>query len=331
MTNLSSDNKGDNQGDSQTVLNQIVLEFLKEQKRKRRGRWFVRSVILIGLLVFLYNNLELMATHSEEKNQPHAGLIDVDGTIFDAEMASADNFLKGMELAYKSPGLKAVILRINSPGGSPVQADYMYNIIRSFKHEYPTVKTYAVCVDICASAAYYIAAAADEIYANPASMVGSIGVLYNGFGFSDAIQKLGVSRRLQTAGKNKGFLDPFMPEVPEQKAFLQTLLNEVHQQFINKVKEGRGERLKVDDLTFSGLFWTGSQARERGLIDGFASAGELAKQTIKVDKIINYTHKQSVFEKFSKDIGEMASNPLTGALRGGLLSLSPSQLLWPQS
>ncbi len=306
MTNLSSENNTD----SQMVLNQLVLEFMREQKRKRRGRWMVRGVIIFLLLSLFYKTSDFLTDNSADKDKPHAGLIDVNGTIFAAEAASADNFLKGIEAAYQSTGLKAMIFRINSPGGSPVQADYIYNIIRNYHVRYPKIKTYAVCVDICASAAYYIAAAADEIYANPASMVGSIGVLYNGFGFTDTLQKVGVTRRLQTAGENKGFLDPFSPEKPEQKAFLQTLLNDVHRQFIHKVKEGRGNRLKIDDQTFSGLFWTGQQAKDRGLIDGFASAAELAKTTIQVSNVIDYTYTQTMFEKMSKTMGEIAGNPL---------------------
>jgi protease-4 len=224
--------------------------------------------------------------------------------------------MKGLDAAYKSPGLKAMIFRINSPGGSPVQADYMFNAIQFYREQYPQVKTYAVCVDICASAAYYVAAGAEEVYANPASMVGSIGVLYNGFGFEDSLKKLGMTRRLQTAGENKAILDPFLPEKPADKVFLQTMLDQVHQQFIAKVKEGRGDRLKIDDLTFSGLFWTGQEAKTRGLIDGFASAGELAKQTIKVDQIIDYTYKQNWMDKLSKNMSTMIKNPLMGASVG---------------
>ena len=306
MTNLSSEKNTD----PQTVLNQVVLDYLREQKRKRRGRWVWRGVILLLILSFSYKIPGVMNDDSALKAKPHAGLIDINGTIFATESGNADDFLKGMESAYKSKGLKAVIFRINSPGGSPVQADYIYTIIRHYHERHSKIKTYAVCVDICASAAYYIAAAADEIYANPASMVGSIGVLYNGFGFTDTLQKVGVTRRLQTAGVNKGFLDPFSPEKPEQKAFLQTLLNDVHEQFINKVKEGRGSRLKIDDLTFSGLFWTGQQALDRGLIDGFASAGDLARTTIKVHQLIDYTYTESMFDKVSKTIGTIAGNPL---------------------
>lgn len=309
MTTFSSEDNTN----SQTVLNQIVLEYMREQKRKRHGRWVWRTVIVLLILSFFYNNSMFMGDDSALKAKPHAGLIDINGTIFATETANADDFLKGMESAYKSSGLKAIIFRINSPGGSPVQSDYIYNIIRHYSKRYPKIKTYAVCVDICASGGYYIAAAADKIYANPSSMIGSIGVLYNGFGFTDILQKVGVTRRLQTAGVNKGFLDPFSPEKPEQKEFLQTLLNDVHEQFISKVKEGRGDRLKIDDLTFSGLFWTGQQALDRGLIDGFASAGDLARTTIKVHQIIDYTHAESMFEKMTKTMSTMAANPL-GAL-----------------
>ena len=304
----------DNQSDGQQVLNQIVLEYLREQNRQRRWRWIFRGLIACLILGAVYWNDRGMDDFAVSKTKPHAGLIDVEGGIFDAESGSADAFMKGLDAAYKSPGLQAMIFRINSPGGSPVQADYMYNAIQYYRHQFPKIKTYAVCVDMCASAAYYIAAGADEIYANPASLVGSIGVLYNGFGFVDGLKKLGVTRRLQTAGVNKAILDPFSPEKPSDQVFLQNLLDDVHQQFIEKVKEGRGDRLKIDDQTFSGLFWTGHQAKERGLIDGFASAGQLVHEKIKLEHVINYTHKESVLDKLAKNMSALANNPLTGAL-----------------
>lgn len=310
---MNNSSTNDN-SDSQALLNQIVIEFMREQKRKRRWRWLFRGLILLVIIFVFYKIPGLSEDSKGGNSKPHVGLIDVTGTIFDTDAASADNFAKGLDAAYKNQGLKALILRINSPGGSPVQADYMYNSLQYYRQRYPTIKIYAVCVDLCASAAYYVAAGAHEIYANPSSMVGSIGVLYNGFGFVDALQKLGVTRRLQTAGVNKGFLDPFSPSTPDQQQLLQTMLNDVHLQFINKVKEGRGTRLKIDKETFSGLFWTGTQAKERGLIDGFASTGELARNIIKLDQLINYTHKQSVFEQMSKNIGTAMANQLPAAL-----------------
>lgn len=238
----------------------------------------------------------------------------MNGTIFEGKAAGSEAFVNSMTDAFKNKGLKALILRINSPGGSPVQADYMFNSIRKWRKEYPNVKIYAVCVDICASAAYYVAAAADEIYANESSLVGSIGVLYNGFGFVDIMEKTGISRRLHTAGANKGFLDPFSPEQPGQTLLLQNMLDDIHQRFINQVKLGRGSRLKIDDQTFSGLFWTGTQAKERGLVDGFASSGQLAREIIKIEKIVDYTHKDSVFERVSKQIGTVIADQLPLAL-----------------
>ncbi|MGQ3892272.1 S49 family peptidase [Legionella sp. CNM-4043-24] len=258
----------------------------------------------------------------DAKKAKHIGLIDVSGAIFDSQAAGANNFVKSLDNAYKSSGLQALIIRINSPGGSPVQADYMYNALQYYRKTYPAIKVHAVCVDICASAAYYVAAAADDIYANESSLVGSIGVLYNGFGFVDSLQKLGITRRLQTAGVNKGFLDPFSPVEPAQEQLLQVMLDDIHQQFIAKVKLGRGDRLKVDDQTFSGLFWTGTQAKERGLIDGFASTGQLARDVIRLEKMTDYTYKESMFERVSKSIGTAIADqlPLALGIRPGITS-----------
>lgn len=300
MNNSSSNENPD----SQSLLNQIVIEYMRDRKRKHRWRWFFRALVLLLVLLAFYRLSTLGVEDKSLRSKPHVGLIDVNGSIFDTQTASAENFVKGLDAAYDdNNGLKALILRINSPGGSPVQADYMYNAVQYYRKKYPDIKVYAVCVDMCASAAYYLAAAADEIYANPSSMVGSIGVLYNGFGFVDSLQKLGVTRRLETAGANKGFLDPFSPMSPEQGKLLQSMLDDIHKVFISRVKEGRGSRLKIDNLTFSGLFWTGLQAKERGLIDGFASSGQLARDLVKIEQVIDYTYKQSVLERVAKNIG----------------------------
>ncbi|WP_028387601.1 S49 family peptidase [Legionella fairfieldensis] len=299
--------------DAQALLNQIVKDYMREQKRKRRWRWVMWIIAFLLILLFTRQ----FAFNEEDKSlrtKPHVGLVDISGTIFDTQSASAENFAKSMDAAYENIGLKAIILRINSPGGSPVQADYMYNTVQYYRKKYPDVKVYAVCVDMCASAAYYVAAAADEIYANPSSMVGSIGVLYNGFGFVDTMHKLGVTRRLQTAGSNKGFLDPFSPVTPEQQAILQNMLDTIHLVFINRVKEGRGNRIQVDNLTFSGLFWAGQQAKERGLIDGFASSGQVAREIVKIDQVIDYTHKPSIFERVAKNIGTAIADQLPLAM-----------------
>lgn len=298
--------------DSQALLNKIVLDYLKENKWKRRWRWLLRFVFLLVLIILSYQILTVSG--DETDNKAHVGLIDINGEIFDGKDANADDFVKGMQSAYKNKEMKALILRINSPGGSPVQAEYFYNTIKYYRSKHPDIKVYAVCVDLCASAAYYTAAAAEEIYASPASMVGSIGVIYNGFGFVDLINKIGVTRRMQTSGANKGFLDPFLPESEQQKQKLQTMLDLIHQIFINRVKEGRGSKLHVDDETFSGMIWTGEQAMTKGLIDGFASSGQLARDIIKVDMIVDYTHKPSLFDRVIKSLGAAIADELPTSL-----------------
>lgn len=303
-----------NSADSQVVLNHIVLDHLKEQKHKRRWRWIRRAVYLVVIIYIMY---QFFLFNGEEKLlriNPHVGLVDLNGAIFDSLNNNSENFAKSLDSAYKSPGLKALIIRINSPGGSPVQADYMFNTINYYRKKYDDVKIYAVCVDVCASAAYYVAAAADEIYANPVSMIGSIGVVYNGFGFSSAMEKLGIDRRLQTAGANKGFLDPFSPNNTNQQHLLQVMLDDVHKHFIDQVKKGRGDRLKINDNIFSGLFWTGAQAIDYGLIDGFASSGELARDIIKIEPIINYTYKVNMLERFAKNMGVAFADHLPNML-----------------
>lgn len=289
--------------DAQTLLNQIVVEFMREQRRRRRFRWIVRLFFLALVIVGSYQVITDFAETSQARMKPHVGLININGEILDNGEVNSDDFAKSLDAAYNNnKSLKAVLLRINSPGGSPVQADYMYNQIQYYRKKYPEVPVYAVCVDLCASAAYYVAAAANEIYANPSSMVGSIGVLFNGFGFMDTMQKVGVTRRLFTAGKNKGFLDPFSPLNPAQVQVLQAMLDAVHTTFIDKVKAGRGNRLKIDADTFSGLIWVGMQAKNRGLIDGFASAGQLIREKIKIDQVVDYTVKPSVLQRFSKNM-----------------------------
>ncbi|MDX2347187.1 MAG: S49 family peptidase [Legionella sp.] len=299
---------------SQEVLNQLILDHLVERKRKRVWRWVLRGVFILFLVWTFYGAFMSHRSDIAARVGSHVGVINIKGEITDKQAASAENFQESLEHAYENKGLKALVFRIDSPGGSPVQADYMYDAVQYYKKKYPGVKTYAVCMDMCASAAYYVAAAADEIYAAPSSMVGSIGVIYNGFGFVDSLNKLGATRRMQTAGKNKGFLDPFTPEKPEDVAYLQRMLDLVHQQFIDKVKAGRGTRLKVDNETFSGLFWTGIQAKERGLIDGFASTESLGRDVIKVDTFVDYTTKENVMELLSKNLGTEVANRLPAAM-----------------
>lgn len=303
-----------NDENSQTLLNQIILNYMQEKNSQRKWRWLKRIVMIAIAIFIIYQVVAINKDDQLSRTKDHVGLIDISGAIFENQPAGSEALVKSLDDAYKSTGLKALILRINSPGGSPVQAEYMYNSLKFYQKTHPDIKVYAVCVDACASAAYYVAAAADEIYASPSSMVGSIGVVFNGFGFVDIMQKFGVSRRLHTAGVNKGFLDPFSPENPEQVQKLQTMLDIVHQQFIARVKEGRGDKLKMDDSLFSGLFWTGEQAKGLGLIDGFASSGQLAREVIKIEEIIDYTSKQSIFERIAQNIGVAFADKLPESL-----------------
>lgn len=306
----------DNFNDSQTVLNYLVHDFVVQQKRQRRWRLFKRGMFI---LFFVFIISQMVLAYLEEKKieaKPHVGLIDIKGEIAENSPANADNFSKGLGRAYKNPNMKALIVRLNSPGGSPVQADYMFNTLGYYQKKYPTVKVYAVCVDSCVSAAYYVASRAQEIYANPSSMVGSIGVIYSGFGFSQVMDKLGVTRRLYTAGKYKGLLDPFSAEVPGQKVYLQHMLDQVHQQFIEKVKLGRGSRLKIDANTFSGLPWTGIEGKDRGLIDGFASSGEILRDKINLDDVIDYTEKPNLIDQVSRNMGASMSVVLGSQFEG---------------
>ncbi|KTD67456.1 signal peptide peptidase [Legionella steelei] len=306
---MTNDHSSNSTPDSQALLNQVIIDYIKEAKRKRRWKWFMRVIYLLIILFIAYRVLVSTNEDVGTNIKPHVGVIDIIGEMSEAK-ANADDFAKGLDSAYKNSGLKALIVRINSPGGSPVQAEYMYNIIKFYQKKYPDVKIYSVCVDACASAAYYVAVATENIYASPASMVGSIGVLYNGFGFVDLMNKIGVARRLQTSGANKSFLDPFSPETDFAKQKLQVMLDQVHQQFINRVKEGRGSRLHIDDETFSGLFWTGEQALTMGLIDGLASSGQVARDVIKVPEVVDYTHKQNLFDRVTRNLGTALADEL---------------------
>lgn len=297
-----------------STIEKLLLEGIKEQKRRRR--WSIFFKLLFFAWLFLLASLFIPAKEISDGHRikKHVGLVDLDGAIFDGAEASADHVVEGLTEALKDPKTVAVILRINSPGGSPVQADDIYNNVMRLRRDYPDKKVYAVCRDVCASAAYYVASASDQIYANPATLVGSIGVLMDGFGFTNAMQKIGIDRRLFTAGSEKSFLDPFSPLKPQDVTYAQDILNQVHQQFINAVKKGRGSRLKKDPILFTGLAWTGEQAKDLGLIDGFGSAGYVARNIIHVDNIVNYTKKPGLFEQLSKSMGASFSHEIAATL-----------------
>lgn len=287
----------------QSLVNELAREVLHEQRRNRRWGIFFKSLFALYLLsflvIFVAKNTEITSFSGEK----HTALIEINGVIATNTEARADYVVTGLRHAFEDKNTQGIILRINSPGGSPVQAGYINDEIKRLREEHPDIPLYAVITDICASGGYYIAAAADKIYANKASIVGSIGVIMSGFGFVDAIEKLGVERRLLHAGKNKGFLDPFQPLKQDEESHIQGLLDEIHQQFINVVKEGRGDRLVDDEKLFSGLFWSGEESIKLGLVDELASASEVARDVIGAEDIVDFTRRENYLDRFAKQMG----------------------------
>ncbi|WP_461537139.1 S49 family peptidase [Spongorhabdus nitratireducens] len=299
------------------LLRELLVTQQKDQRRDRRWRIFFRLMGFGWLFLItwaLMSGGSGVKTSAATEAATHVGLVDVRGPIGAAEEANADLIVTALRGAFEAPASKAVVLRINSPGGSPVQSGYVYDEISRLKALYPEKKVYAVISDIGASGAYYIAAAADEIYADKASMVGSIGVVSSGFGFVEAMKKLGISRRTYTSGEYKDFMDPFQPQEKATVAHWQSTLDNVHQQFIKAVRDGRGERLKEDKKTFSGLVWTGEQALDRGLIDGLGSTSFVAREVIGVEKLVDYTVTPSPLERFAKQLGAGAGQVLATSL-----------------
>lgn len=292
------------------LMAELAQESLKERKRARRWGIFFKLltfaylVLLLGLLATpALEEVDGMATAA-----PHTAVVRVDGVIADDSEASADRIITGLRKAFESKQAKAVILRINSPGGSPVQAGYVYDEMRRLRKQYPKKPLYAVITDVGASGGYYIAAGADEIYVDKASIVGSIGVIMGSFGVVDAMQKLGVERRLMTAGANKGILDPFSPMKEGEKVHLQSMLDAIHQQFILAVKQGRGDRLKDAPGLFSGLFWSGEQGVALGLADGVGSSSYVARELVGEEKLVDYTVSENLLDRFAEKLGVGAAS-----------------------
>ncbi len=294
----------------QDIVNRIAQEAVAEQRRARRWGIFFKFFFAAYLLLFLIIYLPVDWREAGITGEKHSALVDIEGVISNDALASADYIVTGLRAAFEDSNTAGVILRINSPGGSPVQAAYVNSEIKRLKGLYPDIPLYAVISDVCASGGYYIAAAADEIYANESSIVGSIGVVMSSFGFVDAMEKLGIERRLLHAGENKGFLDPFSPLKQEEVKHINKLLMDVHQQFITVVKEGRGERLKEDENIFSGLIWTGKQSLELGLVDGMGSASYVAREVIGAEDIVDYTKREDFLDIFAKQIGTAVARTL---------------------
>ena len=304
------DNGDTDSGFEQSLVNQIAREFLAEQRRARRWniafKLFIASFMLLFLLIYLFAKTDLSPGNLTDGK--HTALIDIQGVIASSAQARADYVTASLRAAYEDSDTAGIIIRINSPGGSPVQAGYVNDEINRLKKDHPDIPVIAVIGDLCASGGYYIAVAADSIYADKASLVGSIGVIMASFGFVDAIEKLGIQRRVYHAGKNKAFLDPFSPERDEELDHLDHLLDGIYQQFVLRVREGRGDRLVADERIFSGLVWTGEQSVELGLVDGLGSADYVAREVIGAEEIIDFTYQDTLLEQFSRAIGAFFSN-----------------------
>ncbi|NRB41605.1 MAG: S49 family peptidase [Pseudomonadales bacterium] len=297
------------------ILEKVALESFKEQRRSRRWGIFFKLLTFI----YIFAAISLFVAGKDDiaglgGDETHTALVRIHGPIMAEADASANMIVGGLRDAFENDNAKAVLLAINSPGGSPVHAGYVYDEIQRLKAIYPDKKVYAVISDLGASAAYYIAAAADEIYADKASLVGSIGVISASFGFDRVMDKMGVDRRVITAGANKAFLDPYQPAKESDKVFWQKSLEIIHQQFITQVKNGRGDRLKESDDLFSGLIWSGEQALEMGLIDGLGSAGFVARDVIGAEDIIDYSVQRDPFEAFIKKMGLQAGASFAAGL-----------------
>jgi len=296
------------------VLEKLAMSAIQEQRRSRHWSIFFK-VLTFGYLFFLlFLFMGWVGDHGDGglSGSKHTALIDLNGVIAADSNANADNLMSSLQDAFGDKNTAGVILRINSPGGSPVQAGLVNDEIRRLRTLHPEIPLHVVVEDMCASGGYYIAAAADKIFVNKASIVGSIGVLMDGFGFTGTMQKLGVERRLMTAGENKGFMDPFSARNPKHEAFTKSLLDDIHQQFIDVVRAGRGKRLKETPEMFSGLFWTGDKAIEMGLADAFGSVDSVARDVIKVENIVDFTARENIADRLAKKLGAGVASAFTG-------------------
>jgi protease IV len=284
------------------VLEKLALSAIQEQRRARHWSILFKTLGFLYLFIVLFLAAGWFRSDGVSLPKAHTALVDLQGVIASGQ-TSADRVISGLQGAFEDKKTKGVILRINSPGGSPVQAGQIYDEIKRLRAKYPNTPLYAVVEDICASGGYYVAAGADRIYVDKASIVGSIGVLMDGFGFTETMQKLGVERRLLTAGENKGFLDPFSPVDPKQQAFARQLLEEIHGQFIAVVREGRGKRLQETPDTFSGLVWSGEKSIQLGLADAIGSVESVARDVIKAEDIVDFTRQEGLLERLTGRLG----------------------------
>lgn len=301
---------GQRTADEDKVIREFAHAALAEQRRARRWGIFFKSLVFLYLFALLLLYMPGDWTSGPIGLRRHTALIEVNGIISHDAEASADHVVTGLRAAFESDRTAGIILRINSPGGSPVQAGYINDEIHRLRKEHSGIPVYAVIVDVCASGGYYVAAAAEEIYADKASLVGSIGVRLDSFGFVEAIDKLGIERRLLTAGENKGFLDPFLPLKENEVAHVRGVLEDIHSQFINTVKRGRGDRLVEDARLYSGLVWTGEQGLELGLVDALGSSSYVAREVIGAEEIVDYTVRGNYLNRLSRRLGSALADTL---------------------
>jgi protease-4 len=295
------------------TIEKLLFANLEEQKAQRRWRTFVRLAWL-AFFIFIIWTVTWKGSASTDKMTPHTAVIQIEGEIGPKSEASAESIIAAAKAAFEDQGAQAIVLLINSPGGSPVQAGIINDELKRLKAKYKK-PLYAVVEESCASAAYYIAVSADRIFVDKASIVGSIGVLMEGFGFVGLMEKLGIERRLLTAGENKGFLDPFSPQTDRQRQHAQQMLDQIHRQFIDVVKSGRGARLKDAPEMFSGLFWTGQQAVDLGLADQLGNLDFVAREVVKAEELVDYTRRENVAEKLAKRFGASIGEGAVKALR----------------
>ncbi len=301
------------------VLEKLAMSALQEQRRARHWGIFFKVLTLgyLFLLLFIFMGW-LGKSEAVLSAGKHTALVDMQGVISANSMAGADNLIPSLQDAFQDKDTQGVILRINSPGGSPVQAGQINDEIARLRAKYPKIPLYVVVDDICASGGYYVAAAADKIFVDKASLIGSIGVLMDGFGFTGTMAKLGVERRLITAGANKGFLDPFSPLNSSQQQYAKQMVEEIHQQFIDVVRKGRGKRLKETPDTFSGLIWNGQRGVEMGLADGYGTVESVARDIIKAEDIVDYTVKENFADRLAKRFGMGAMSALGFSMQNGM-------------
>ncbi len=310
-----------NGGWERDALERIAMAAINEQRAARRWKIFFRFAFLAVLVLIAWSVFDFSGARVEGGGR-HTALVSLDGEISSDTPANAEDINSALDSAFDDDGTAGVILHIDSPGGSPVQAGIINDEIHRLRAKYPAIPLYVVVGDMCASGGYYVAAAADKIYVNKASIVGSIGVLMDGFGFTGLMDKLGVDRRLRTSGENKGFYDPFSPDTPKMDAHAQEMLDQIHQQFIDAVKAGRGQRLKDSPDIFSGLFWTGQKSVELGLADGYGDTDFVAREVIKAPDVVDYTVKQGISDRLAKRFGaSVGAGAMHSLISGAKLSL----------